>query len=55
MKIFCIDIKLVSFSEASGIGALDSSIGKFRDLRDDYRHANREYFGEYLFAMLDDK
>ncbi len=55
MKVFCFDIKLVSFSEASGIGALDSSISKFRELRDAYRHANREYFGEYLFAMLDEK
>lgn len=55
MKIFCFDIKMVSFSEASGINALDSSIEKFRELRDAYRLANREYFGEYLFALLDEK
>lgn len=55
MRIFCFDIKMVSFAEASGIGALDSSISKFRRLRDEYREANRSYFGEYLFAMLDEK
>lgn len=55
MKIFCFDIKMVTFTEASGINALDSSITKFRELRDEYRAANREYFGDYLFAMLDEK
>jgi hypothetical protein len=46
---------MVSFSEAFGINALDSSIEKFRSLRDEYREANRNYFGDYLFAMLDEK
>lgn len=55
MKILCFDIKMLSFDATSGINALDSSIGKFRELRDEYRHANKEYFGEYLFAILDEK
>ena len=55
MRIFCFDIKMVTFTEVSGINALDSSIVKFRELRDEYRQANREYFGEYLFTMLDEK
>ncbi len=55
MRVFCFDIRMFSFNEVSGINALDSSIGKFRELRDGYRHANKEYFGEYLFAILDEK
>lgn len=55
MRIFCFNIKRISFAEASGLNALDSSIAKFRELRDEYRQANREYFGEYLFTMLDEK
>lgn len=55
MRILFFDIKMLTLPNISGINALDSSIGKFRDLRDAYRDANREYFGEYLFAMLDDK
>lgn len=55
MKFFFFDIKMVSFSEASGLKALDTSIAKFRGLRDEYRQANREYFGDHLFAMLDEK
>ncbi|GEM_PF-6333326 len=55
MRIFCFDIRMVTFSEAIGIKALDSSIGKFRQLRDEYREANRSYFGDYLFDILDQK
>jgi len=55
VKIFGLDLKMVTFAEASGISALDSSISKFRDLRDEYRNANREYFGEYLFSLLEEK
>jgi len=55
MRIFCFEIKMMTFAEASGITALDSSIEKFRELRDEYRQANRSYFGDYLFAMLDEK
>lgn len=55
MRILFLDIKMVALPNISGISALDSSIDKFRELRDAYRDANREYFGDYLFAMLDDK
>lgn len=41
--------------DPTGIKALDSSMDKFRSLRDDYRLANREYFGDYLFTILDQK
>lgn len=54
MKILCFEIK-VSLPDLFGINALDSSMDKFRELRDGYREANREYFGEYLFAILDEK
>ncbi len=43
------------FGEISGTKALDASIEKFRELRDSYRRANREYYGEYLFSILDEK
>jgi len=55
MRILFLDIKMPTFGEISGINALDSSISKFRDLRDAYRDANREYYGEYLFSILDEK
>jgi hypothetical protein len=45
----------LSFGEITGTKALDVSINKFRDLRDSYRDANREYYGEYLFSILDEK
>ena len=45
---------LFSF-ESSGLKALDSSMDKFRMLRDEYRESNREYFGEHLFTILDQK
>ena len=41
--------------ESSGLKALDSSMDKFRKLRDEYRESNREYFGEHLFTILDQK
>jgi hypothetical protein len=44
-----------SFGDVSGTKALDASINKFRELRDSYRDANREYYGEYLFSILDEK
>ena len=43
------------FAALSGTEALDESISKFRELRDSYRDANREYYGEYLFSILDEK
>lgn len=43
------------FNEISGTNALDASIVKFRELRDSYRQANREYYGEYLFSILEQK
>jgi hypothetical protein len=55
MKILCFDIKMPTFGEISGMNALDASIGKFRELRDAYRDANREYYGEYFFSILDEK
>ena len=55
MKIPFIDFKKITFGEISGINALDESIGKFRKLRDAYRAANREYYGDYLFSLLDEK
>jgi len=55
MKLFFFDFKLLTFYEASGLKELDTSIAKFRDLRDEYRQANKEYFGDHLFAMLDEK
>ncbi len=55
MKLLFFNFKKVTFSEASGLKDLDSSIAKFRELRDEYRQANREYFGEHLFALLDEK
>jgi hypothetical protein len=45
----------LSFGDISGTKALDVSINKFRELRDSYRDANREYYGEYLFSILDEK
>lgn len=44
-----------AFGEISGTNTLDVSINKFRELRDSYRAANREYYGEYLFSILDEK
>jgi hypothetical protein len=55
MRLFCFDVKMLSFAEVAGIDRLDATIGKFRELRDDYRSANRDYFGDYLFALLDDE
>jgi hypothetical protein len=43
------------FRDITGTNALDESIEKFRDLRDSYRQANREYYGEYLFSILEQK
>lgn len=43
------------FRDISGTNALDASIVKFRELRDSYRQANREYYGEYLFSILEQK
>jgi hypothetical protein len=43
------------FAALSGTDALDASISKFRELRDSYRDANREYYGDYLFSILDEK
>lgn len=43
------------FSDITGKNALDASIVKFRGLRDSYRQANREYYGEYLFSILEEK
>jgi hypothetical protein len=45
----------LSFGDISGTAALDVSINKFRELRDSYRDANRKYYGEYLFSILDEK
>ena len=55
MRILFFDIKMPTFGEISGMNALDASIGRFRELRDAYRDANREYYGEYLFSILDEK
>lgn len=44
-----------SFQRLSGIDAIDRSIDKFRDLRDTYREANRQYYGEYLMAILEER
>ncbi len=55
MRILFFDIKMITFGEISGINALDASISKFRELRDSYRDANREFYGEYLFSILDEK
>jgi len=44
-----------AFGEISGTNALDVSINKFRELRDSYRDANREYYGDYLFSILEEK
>lgn len=43
------------FAALSGTEALDESISKFRELRDSYRDANRKYYGDYLFSILDEK
>lgn len=48
MKIPFINVRILDFSE------LDLQIAKMRELRDSYRAANREYYGEYLAALLDD-
>jgi len=55
VKILSFDIKIPTFGEISGMNALDASINRFRELRDAYRDANREYYGEYLFSILDEK
>ncbi|NVN99675.1 MAG: hypothetical protein HXX17_10145 [Geobacteraceae bacterium] len=43
------------FNDINGTNALDASIVKFRELRDSYRQTNREYYGEYLFSILEQK
>jgi len=55
MKIIFLDIKMPTFGEISGMNALDASIDRFRELRNSYRDANREYYGDYLFSILDEK
>lgn len=55
MKNFLSNLKLMAFGNTSGLKALDASINKFRELRDSYRDANRKYYGEYLFSILDEK
>lgn len=55
MKIFFSNLIRLAFGEISGTNALDASISKFRTLRDSYRDANREYYGDYLFSILDEK
>lgn len=55
MKMSLLTIMNKTFTALSGFDALDESISKFRELRDSYRSANREYYGEYLFSILDEK
>ncbi len=55
MKRLFFNLIKLNFGEISGTKALDASISKFRELRDSYRDANREYYGDYLFSILDEK
>lgn len=55
MTIFEKIHRLFARLDLTGIKALDNSMDKFRSLRDDYREANRQYFGDYLFTILDQK
>jgi len=55
MKYFWTKLRKLTFGNISGINALDESISKFRKLRDSYRDANRKYYGEYVFSILDQK
>ena len=54
MRIFCFDVKIIGFSELTGISKVQRQIEKFRELRDSYRAANRAHYGEYLASLLDD-
>lgn len=55
MKIFSFEITFPGFGEISGVRELDRQMQKFRDLRDSYHEANREYYGEYFAALMDGK
>jgi hypothetical protein len=53
MRIFTLQIRLPGIADISGIKELDKQLQKFKDLRDSYYRANREYYGEYLATLLD--
>ncbi|TWJ19077.1 hypothetical protein [Geobacter argillaceus] len=47
MKLFGYEISLLNFTR------LDHQIGKFRAIRDSYREANVQIYGEQLARLLD--
>lgn len=53
MKIFNIEFLRLNFPDISGIRELDRQLQKFRELRDSYHAANREYYGEYFATLMD--
>jgi hypothetical protein len=54
MRILSFNIKLPGFKDITGLASLEIEIQKLRELRDSYREANKEYYGEYLAALLND-
>jgi hypothetical protein len=52
MKILGYNLKSFGFNDITGLATLEIEIQKFRELRDSYREANKEYYGEHLAALL---
>jgi hypothetical protein len=54
MKLLCFEIKMTGFTLFTSLRELEQQVGKFRELRDSYRAANKAFYGEHLAGLLDD-